>query len=109
MAVYVELTAVLDTVMGNSKSDIRCGGKQVCFSRDDVTRMQHLHTLRRWFCGVTTLNDLIKTCYFSLLHKGSTNRQSQFDLFLRFYCWIHVSAIVKSIIRQLKIYNRQII
>jgi len=33
MAVQVEVTAILDALMGNSKSDIRCGGKQVCFSQ----------------------------------------------------------------------------
>ena len=37
MAVYVELTFILDAVMGNSKSDIRHGGKQFAFVSDDVT------------------------------------------------------------------------
>ena len=83
-------------------------GSSFAFVSDDVTYacVASPHTLRRWFCGVTTLNDLIKMCFFSLLHKGSTNRQSQLDFFLRFYCWQRVSALVKAIIRQLKIYNR---
>jgi hypothetical protein len=31
MAVYIEFTAILDAVIGNSNSGIRGGGKQFCF------------------------------------------------------------------------------
>ena len=92
--------------MGNSKSDIRCGGKQVWVCQWwSHLRLCSISTHYGVdFGGVKILNDLIKVCYFSLLQKGSTNSQSQLE-FLCFYCWLHVSAFVKTIIRQLKIYK----
>jgi hypothetical protein len=85
-------------------------GSRFGFVSDEVTYVYTATPSNRALILVlTTLNDLITIRYFSLLQKGSTNRQSQLDFLLRFYCWLHVSAFVKAIIRQLEIYNRQII
>jgi len=83
MAVYVDLTAILDAVMGNSIQISGVEESRFAFVSDDFSyacaTSPHITAL---ILGVRTLNDLIKIYYFSLLLKESTNRQSQLDFFM---------------------------